>query len=255
MAGKNGRLEAQVTVPSGGWSVSATNTGGGPTTATLAAGTYYPTALITALVSAINAAMGAPDFAITCANTEGGSGRVSISTGSGTWSLSWTSTALRDLLGFAGNITAVSSTQVSDYAMKGVWLPDSPLVIEDDLSVGRYVTDLRQSIGPTGQVLTLVGNSYQRVKDVRWTHVSKDRTIGSAVAYPMTWERFLYETQFGSLSYFAAGAKVNLYTDATTPTLLGPYYIRGLSTSDVAQAVQGWAGRWGVAIPELIVTS
>ena len=261
MAGKNGRLEALYTIPTGGWSLRATNTAGGPTLCTVAAGTYYGTALLTALQTAINAAMGAPDFTVASAFTEASTGRVSVSTPSGTFTIQWdgansTSTDLRDALGFTGNLTAVSGTQTGSYAMHGVWLPDSPLVMEDDTTVGRYTSDLRQSVGPTGNVLTLVGNVYQRLATgARWTHVSKDRAIGTTVTYPMTWERFIYDTQLGGKGYFLPGAKVNLYTDATTPTLLGPYYMRGVSTTDCTQAVAGWAGRWGIAIPELIVTT
>ena len=39
-----GRVEARIKIPTGGSAVSATNSGGGPTTVTIPAGNYYYTA-------------------------------------------------------------------------------------------------------------------------------------------------------------------------------------------------------------------
>ena len=246
----NGRLEARYTVPTGGWAVSATNNAGGPTTITIAAGTYYATALVTAFQTALNAGMGAPDFAVSVANTDGGTGKVTISVPSGVFSITWTSTDLRDALGFTATITG-DTTETGTSSLKGLWLPDSPLVLPTDDTVGAYVSDLRQSVSPTGAVLSLVGNTFRQWTDCKWTHVSKDRALGTTTT-PMNWEQFVYECFLGGKSYLVGGTRVALYSNATASTLIGYYEVVGVGSSMCAQAVQGWAGKWGVTIPRLI---
>lgn len=251
----NGRVEARVTL-STAWTGTATTSLGGPTAWSVAAGTYYITELAAAFQAALRTARTPATWTVNLGSTEGGTGRCSIAQGTaGTWSIAFTSTDLRDLLGFTANITAVSTTQTSTNAVKGLWLPDCPIVLPTDDTVGHYVADLRQSVSPTGAVYSLAGagNVYREWTDCRWTHVSKDRAIyTSGGTYPMPWERFVYETQLGGLSYFGAGARLAIYSNATTSTLLGYYQATGLDKPRPMQAVQGWAGRWTVTIPRLI---
>jgi hypothetical protein len=246
---KFGRLEAKVKFATA-HTVSATNSVGGPSTVTIAAGSYYPTDLLTEFATQLNASR-ASGWTVSGAFTEGGTGLVTIHCTNVNWSITWTSTTLRDLLGFTGNISAVSVAQTGTNAMKGVWLPDCPISIEDDATVGAYLSDLRQSISPTGSVLSLVGNTYRRHRNVSWSHVSKARARATATT-TMAYEAWFYDTQMGGNASFAAGSRVALYVDATTPTLLGYYQLADVNTTDMDQSVQGWAGRWKVSLPTLI---
>lgn len=247
-----GRVEARYTLTSA-WTGTATTSLGGPSTWTVAAGTYYGTTLRAAFQAALRAARTPATWLVTCDDGEGGTGRVSIAQGTaGTWSIAWTSTDLRDALGFTGNITSVSTTQTSTNAMKGVWLPDSPLVLPTDDDAGFTHSDLRQSISPTGDVYSVVSNLRREwANGCSWSHVSKERFIGSA-AYPMSWRQFVRDTQLGTLGYFPAASRVALYSNATNSTLVGYYNMIGVDKNAGDQAVQGWAGRWRVAVPRLI---
>lgn len=250
---KNGRLEAKITVPTGGYSVSATNFSGGPSTCTIAAGSYYPSTLLTAFAAALNASRPS-SWVVFAGLGEGGTGIVTIN-GTSAWSIVWTSTTLRDLLGFASNITAAVTQQAGVSAMKGVWLPDCPSMSEDDLTTGAYVSDQRASISPSGAVYTMVGNTYRRRRGDVWPAVSKDRARATTSA-PMTFEQFWYETQLGGYSAaFAGGSRLALYTDASANTLLGYYHATKRDTTDMDQMIAEWAGRWKIELPELILQS
>ena len=68
-----GRVEARITVPTGGWSVSLTITAiGGPYTVTVAAGNYFPTDLLSTFQTQLDAATGG-DGAFTVSATCSGS--------------------------------------------------------------------------------------------------------------------------------------------------------------------------------------
>lgn len=247
---KFGRFEAKITVPTGGWSVSATNASGGPSTVTIPAGDYYPSDLLSTLQTQLNASRPS-GWTVTKDFGESGTGKVTISCGGvATFSIVWTSTTLRDVLGFTVNIVG-ALTSTGSNAMKGVWLPDCPLSCEDDLTVGAYQSDARASISPSGAVYTVAGNSYRRLRGLQWSHVSKDRAR-SASSAPMPFEQFWFETQLGGHAAFAAGARLAFYTDAGANTLLGYYHQVGRTDTDMTQAVQGWTGRWGIELPDLI---
>src|SRR3990167_1112188 len=101
MAQTGGRLEGQITVPTGGW----TATVGGP--ATIAAGTYYAAAFLAA-VGAAFATAGSTTCAASASLGVSGTGLVTITFGSAT-AITWVSTDLRDILGFAGNSGSATS--------------------------------------------------------------------------------------------------------------------------------------------------
>jgi hypothetical protein len=108
----SGRIEAKMVVPTGGAAVSASNSGGGATTVTTPAASYYMTAaggvssLIDTFESQLNTSRAPSSGAWTVAL--GSDGRVSIgctgTTAIPSFSLDWTSTVLRDVLGFTKNI-------------------------------------------------------------------------------------------------------------------------------------------------------
>jgi hypothetical protein len=126
-----GRIEARCTVPTGGLTVSATNSGGGPTDCTVAAGNYYPTAagsvssIITALQTALNTSRAPASGSWTVTLSES-TGLISIGcTGSSaipSFSIDWSSTSLRDYLGFEYDIDyPASSAHIASVIGYGTW--------------------------------------------------------------------------------------------------------------------------------------
>ncbi len=75
-----GRLEAQLTVPVGGWDIALTITAIGAFTVTVPAGNYYPTDLLATLKTQLDAASGGDGvFTVTGSFGEAGTGKVTIS--------------------------------------------------------------------------------------------------------------------------------------------------------------------------------
>lgn len=248
----NGRVEARYTLTSA-WTGTCTNSVAATPAWSVAAGTYYATALAAALQAALRAVTSAfATWTVTIASTESGTGLVTIYKGAaGTWTVTFDQSDFRDALGFSANLTGVTSAQTSTNAMQGVWLPDSPLVLPTDDDVGILVSDMRQSVSPSGAVYSLVSNTRREWTNCTWTHVSKSR-VHSTVSTTMSWRQFVSDTQLGGKSYFPAGARLAIYSNATTNTLLGYYNAVGLVGGQTEQAIQGWAGRWRVSIPRLV---
>lgn len=250
---KGGRLEAQLTVPAGGWAVSATNSLGGPTVVTVPAGNYYGSELLTTFAAQLNASRPS-GWTVTAALGEGASGLVTINCSSTPWSITWTSTDLRTALGFAGNIVAVSTAQSGTSCLDGVWIPDCPMQRRDTSYGNDIVSDRRDSISPDGSVFTLVGNVHLRHQPIRWTAVSRSRC---QLPDRNSWYQWVRRTQLAQVvTYFAPGAKFNLYVDADANTLsnLTPLKAPGLAdTRGMVPVVENWDGRWTVTMPDTIV--
>lgn len=140
-----------------------------------------------------------------------------------TWSLSWTSTALRDLLGFTANISSVTTTQTGTGMPSGVWLPGCPYAADSDPKQAPTGDDKTHSISPTGRSYALTSSTYFRHRNVRFSHVAQHLTwANSALVVGADWETFYLETQLGQHSWFEAGSRVIVYWDnAGTLTELG----------------------------------
>lgn len=120
-----GRIEARCVVPTGGAAVSASNAGGGPTTCTVPAGSYFLTSagdvsgLIAELQTQLNASRPPSSGSWTVSLDTTGTGRVTIAC-SEPASVSFTSTDLRDALGFAYNFDAPQTPTQLNLAMGGL---------------------------------------------------------------------------------------------------------------------------------------
>ena len=156
--------------------------------------------------------------------------------------------------------TFVSATGANN--ARGVWLPDCPLNLEGDPKRAPLVSDLRQSVGPTGQVLSLSGNTFKRHKRVVWSHVPLERVWESEATLDYaSWEWFFKETQLGlGLSWFSVGSLVQIYDHAGNQVGIddnggvGPdgWSIIGVNSIEPAKSIDRWLGRWRIEIPQLI---
>ena len=246
-----GRLEGLITVPTGGWTLSATNGTGGPSTVTIAAGSYTTTSYCSYLQTQLNASRPA-GWTVTPSFGESGTGLVTINCSSVNWSVTWTSTELGSLIGH-GNITARASA-LSGGICPAVWMPDcaywSPYGKGDH---GHYVTDMRQTISPNGAVKTLFGNEMRVLPGLKWEAVQKARVksfdIGAAF---QPFEEFWRTVVLGK--YYAAlpvGSTIAFFPDADVATSTD-YRIVDLATFAPPQTVSGYAGLYRVELPRLI---
>jgi hypothetical protein len=188
-------------------------------------------------------------------------GKVTISC-TGTWSITWTDTNLRDLLGFTGNLVSISGSTTAPNLMRGVFFPDCVLDLANDHAMAPIDTDVRSTQTPTGKVIAHVGNARYRHTELVYTAVPRARyREASAVAAALTngsWERFAKDTQLGQgHAWFTPLSAVQIYAhDSVRVGSDGPlsngWALLGFTGIEGKKISQGWEGAWRLEIAELI---
>ena len=244
----SGCLQAQITIPSGGWSISTTITAIGTYTVTLSAGNYYPADLLSSFKTQLDAATGADGvFTVSGSFGETGTGIVTISHTVQTFTITWTSTDLRDALGFTGDLTPAATSFSGTKCARGVWLPGCPMVAAYGANdPGHTETDLAQTISPRGDVTSFVYETRTRLA-VQWTHVARARArVAGESVVGESFEQWWRYTQGGELSYFDAGSSVRLIWDADVPGTYHTYRLFGRTSTEMARAVMEWNGLFAI---------
>lgn len=260
-----GYIMGRFTVPSG-VTISANNTVGGTDTVTVPAANYFiggqattTASLIADFESALNTD-NPNGWTVSLSTGAGGTGRITINNTNVPWSITWTSTLLRDLLGFTANISGVSSAQTGANQARGLWLPDCPMNVDGNFAGTPRVTDLRQTESPTGVVIGHVGNVKYRHRGLRWSHVPTAYTWladeGSVANTSL--ERFLLDAHWGQgHSWFSPSAKCQIQIHSGTELgeqAVDGWYLKGGSSMEeiVRRAVDGWDGLWSVQFAEAV---
>lgn len=251
-----GRLEAQITIPTGGWSVSVDITGiaGTPFVVTVAAGTYYPTDLLSTFKTQLDAADGTDGtFTVSGSFGESGTGLVTISHTVETFTITWTSTDLRDVLGFTGTLTPAALTFTGTKQCRGVWLPNAEIASAyGNTDEGHTETDQGSTESPRGDVKTLAYNTRQVLPQVRWSHVLKAfARIAAETTTGASFEQWWRYTQGGELSYFEVSAAVRLYWDASTSTYK-TYRLSPRKGTQMERVVPDWDGLYDISLDRLV---
>jgi hypothetical protein len=262
----DGRIEAQFTVPAG-VTISATNSGGGPTSIPIVAGTYYISAFVAHVVAQLNATRTPANWTGSLSTGASGTGKVTFNwTGVGTYTINWTSTTVRDVLGFAADLVGITQgvASVSPKQARGLWIPDCPLNLDGDVPRAPIVTDAQTSASPRGDATTLVGNKLYRHKNLRWTHVLEAKVWeAAAVIANASWETFWTDAHLGqgSISWFSPGSKLQIYDHAARQLGInanggagvgGWVASKGPADTEVKKVDQAWGGLWRIEIPELL---
>lgn len=182
----------QITVPTNGWAMNVTGT-----PKTVAAGTYYiheRNDLTKSLVAKVDDLLNDLHAGNSCTFTETGTnkGRVTIvlSAGPPSQTLTWTATALRDILGFTGNLTA--GTNLAPEQAEYVWHPDQPIAraLAPIGTLGRRRSDARVTRALDG---TVYGTKFNELRENRFLIelVEKERTwAADEVLVNRSWETF-----------------------------------------------------------------
>lgn len=226
----------------------------GATVVTITAGTYTPTTLIAAIDAALDA-----DWTISCSMTDlTGTGRVTIGSGLVNFTVTFADTSLRDALGFTGNIGSSSSAQTGTNAMKGLWIPDTHMFyrVGGANSAGTPISNARATVSALGHVKGLVGSVANVYDGIAWNGIGRDRayaTVAGTASSPVNnnFETLMRETQYGGVvSYFRPYSPIRLYWDSGASD-----YVAGTlqipSTWEASHMIDGWTGRWNVALPRL----
>lgn len=262
-----GRWEAFFTVPTA--ITASVNGGSGAQTVTWAAGSYTPTSFIAYTATALTAQAppAAGTWSVSLSTGTSGTGLVTIARSTGSYSITWTSTALRDLLGFTANITTQTSvTGTNQHA--GLWFPDCPITLDGHPSRAHKQTDNRASESPSGTVITLGGTKKYQHKNIAYSHVAMARVWEEEAATPSaSLEQWLNDTQFGDgHTWFSRGSAFQVYwDDRGTDTLVGLdlnngtgptsgwYFSPAISDiHDHVSRVGDWLGMLTVKFPRII---
>lgn len=248
-----GRLEAQITVPSGGWDVELDDSSSA--TATVAAGTYYLTSLASTLKTALDSASAAGEtYTVSIDHGEGGGGKVTISNTGTNFSLTWTDTDLRDALGFTGTVSGDSSHTGSNHA-RMLWLPDvvkiTPYGDQDD---GTEMTNARATQN-SSTVKVIYGKRWQEMSGLRWRGVSHARCrIAGESTTNESFEKFWRDGILGEGPGGTAGGPLRLYWDADTDGTYTKYMVAGqmLRTFAPEQFFQNATIAWTIEFDKLV---
>lgn len=241
------RLEGQVTIPA---STTATVGGG---TATITAGTYYPTSLMTEVATQFATASGT-----TCTITMGwgraGSGLVTITFGVAK-AIAWVSTALRDLLGFAGD-SASATVHVGTLHARNVWLPNCHYQAPGAVTAtfrGHKEADKRDAENAAGYVWSHMGQK-KEVNWLRWASAFRSKTfIGSEVTAGESFERFWQDCILGDASWGTPAGPVRFYPDADD-TVYAQYKVPGMADFRPTPYYDGWVGGpHTIELPRLVI--
>jgi hypothetical protein len=255
MATKNGRLEAKITVPTGGWAFTMSITGlGGTSARTIAAGAYWPGELINEFVSELEdgevALGGSSGFSAESSFGESGTGlfRITYDGGVNFAISAWGSTDLRDALGFASALSGFSAYD-STIVHAGVWISHAIMAAPRNQDDGHTENDRSVTVGPRGHVKALGYQSRRRTGRILWSHVqgryaieSMETTVGES------FERWWLDTHGGRESYFGRAPLVRLYWDADAATYVEIRLVEPIGTFNPERAVQEWAGLWVIVI-------
>lgn len=263
-----GRIEAFFTVPS---SITASvDAGSGAQTVTWAAGSYTPTSFATYTASALTAQAppAAGSWSVSLSTGTTGTGLLTIARSTGSYSITWTSTALRDLMGFTADITSQTSvTATNQHA--GLWFPDCPLVLDGHPSRAHKQTDNRGSESPSGLVITLGGTKKYQHKNLSYSHVPIARVWeDEATTAGASLEQWLDDTQFGDgHTWFSRGSAFQAYwSNNGTDTLVGLDLNGGTGPSSgwyfspciedihnhVSRSSEQWLGMLSVRFPRIV---
>lgn len=254
-----GGIAAELTVPSG-ITIEAT-VNAGTFTVTLTAGTYRTIfALKSQLQSDLNtqADVTSGIWAIGVDGTATGStGQTTIAVTNGTFSITWTSTALRDLLGFTANVTTQTSATGVEHA-RGLWLPDCPLYLDSgDYKSAPRQTDLRQSVTPTGRAFGDVGNVRYRHRGLRYSHVATNKVWeAQALLGNESLERFALDTQWGQgHTWFAPSSRVVIYgpgNNTVGGSIAESWSLANAGDMEsIVKRIDEWDGRWRCEFSEI----
>ena len=267
MAITNGKIERSITASS--WSVAVTEVGGGggPHTVSLTDGTYYPSTtsgaldpLGTAFAAALTANGSlSGTYAWSGSYGEGGTGKGVLSaTGITSFAITWTSTNLRDALGFGSGPTISGSlSYTSTAASSAVWLATSPIVSPFGAGDNGWdEADASFAESPAGNVYAVYGQR-KRACPFRWDAVTLARMrIANESVVNESFQKFFRDSILAEAG-FAAGKvagplRIHWDADSTTVYVTCKLAAETLRKISQAQLTEGWTGLWGLDLGRVV---
>lgn len=232
----------------------------GTSVRTIAAGDYWPAALVGAFIEQLEAgevALGGSDgFTAATSWGESGDGTILIEHDSSTnfAVTAWGSTQLRDWLGFSGTLSGASEYQ-STRVCQSVYLADCDYDNPRGATVGARQIDRSVNVSPTG-VTSVVGYGYpsrRRLGRVTWPMVGVARTLEAYESVAgESFEAWFLNTH-GRVAWFGAGPLVRFYWDADASDYAELRLTEPLRSFDPDRVDPQWIGLWPIVIDGFVV--
>jgi hypothetical protein len=255
----SGKWEARVVIPSGGWTITVTDSGGTATdvVSLAAAETYYHSSTGTEandLPAEIQAQLNASGtlngtYAVTVSAGEGGTGKYTLSA-TETFTVSWPAASLdlRNLLGWTSGL-AGQSTYTAPNAAEGLWLPDCPVETPYGLdSAGKPRSAALVTLSEDGTYFATHGD-YVRNNSYYYRAVSKARAIQASEATTNeSYESFWFDAVTGEEPWANAGRQLRWYKDADTDATYQTYNAVRVAEPMLERTAADYDGLWQVTI-------
>lgn len=256
-----GKWEHALVVPTDGWDISVTDSGGADTI-TVPAGTYYWSSvgdgsndLAAELQSQLNASGTlSGTYTVTISAGVGGTGKTTIACDE-SFTATWDDTELRNLFGFDGNISSTTSATGANHA-EGLWLPSAPVDTLYGLgSQGKPVSASMVSMAPDGTMTAFHGPKHRRneyqYQAVVGTRVVQSKETTTNESYETWW----LDGVRGEATWAKGGRNVRYYADADTDGTYLEYHITEQSEPLTDRRDASYDGLWTVRIPVVGVPS
>jgi hypothetical protein len=160
------------------------------------------------LESQVNTALGAGSIFTVDDDTDSATGKVTLARG-GAFAVTWTSTDIRNLLGFTGNLGAATSHLAPNHA-KYLWLPDCGRagVLSPSASGGALESDFTLALGTDGTPFG-IGYTVRAYDSLEFRHLRAKRVWTSQAATNAAFEGFWRLTA-------ALGLRIRYHADRAT---------------------------------------
>lgn len=255
----NGKLEAQITVPTGGWDLALTDQDAGPTTVTIPAGTYYHSSagseaedFAATVATVANAGMG-QTWACTVAAGEEGTGKYTMSCGGSTCTITFTDADAGTVMGFVGNKSG-STTYTSASQAEGLWIASyGHQKRNGGVGAPGLVSNQQIAINSNGNVFSVMGRSYKQTRIV-WPMETRAKTLTENESTTNeSFQTFLTQGIWGTAAWGTSTGPIRFYNDADTDATYGTFSALDLESWEPEEVIEHFAGgRWRVELPRLI---
>jgi hypothetical protein len=232
--------------------------GAGAAITLTAAKTYYHSSAgndtldLPAKLAALLDAAGAATYTVTIGAGESGTGLYTISATGGSvadFALTWTNTALRDLLGYTGTISGALSHVATNNAL-GLWLPDGPPRSLCGISDPIDESDETVTETTAGHVYRLTYSRKTVIDGLTYQGVSHAKTrIAGETTANASLQRFWRDAVQGDQSYLGT---LRIYPDADTDGTYSAYAVGAMSRCEPTALADGWLGYWTITFPRLV---
>ena len=248
------KLESRIKFDSP-WSLTIQDDLSGPTAISIPAGEYYHSSvgngtrsLLGEIAYQANAVM-TRTWAVTLSST----GVCSLSATGVSLAVTWTSTDLRDVLGFSGSEVVVDAVVTASAQCKGLWLSDYPYnsLHQGGSWKGSIESDMQIAESSRGDVYAISGQ-IKRALNLSFAAEASPKTwVADEILGNTSFEQFYLDCILGNQTWANTCGPIRWYPDYTDDTTYGTYSIL-LKDWNPSQLSEGWTGRWTIALPRLV---